>query len=414
MRILLVTPMPPRAEAPGAIPRVLHAQLVGLRERHELTLVTLAGDEAGEWEAVRNLERSGLDVHAVDTRLPRGLGRWQRRWRFAASWARGVYPWRTVWFGDPRVQNAIDRLASARSYDLAAVEDNAMGVFRFPPHLPVVLSEYEVRRPRPVDWRCGSPPNWPVWAFRELDWRRWSGYQLSVWERFDRLVVFTERDMRVVAEIAPELQTRVRVAPFGIDLPSRADVDLEEPATLLFTGNLTHPPNVDAAGWLAAEVMPRLRARRPDARLLLVGAQAPNEVSALQGPGVEVVGEVPVMGPYLERAAVVLAPVRTGGGMRMKVLHALAAGKAVVTTARGAEGFMLGGQPPLVIAEGADAIAAETARLLDEPERRRALGERARRYAADHYSAGAYGRRLEAVYDEAVACHSVAPAPVGT
>jgi glycosyltransferase involved in cell wall biosynthesis len=403
MRILLVTPMPPRVEAPGAIPLVLHAQVAGLRERHVLTVVTVAGHEPGELEAAQELKQSGVDVHVVDGRTPQGIARWRRRKRLAGTWARGRYPWRTVWFADPAVQETIDRLTRSRDFDVAAVEDNAMGVFRFPASLPTVLTEHEVRRPRPIDWRCGAPADWPGWAFRELDWRRWPSYERAVWHRFDRVQVFTERDARSVVEVAPELRSRVRVTPFGVELPERADPAREEPGTVLFVGNFTHPPNVDAACWLAREILPRIRSRRSGTRLLLVGGDAPEQVRAFAGPDVLIVGEVPTIAPRLEAAAVVVAPVRTGGGMRMKVLHALAAGKAVVTTTRGAEGLALDGvAPPLVVAEDADGFAAATATLLADVSRRRALGERAAAFAAQHYSAGAYAARLEAVYEELV------------
>lgn len=410
MRVLLVTPMPPRPEAPGAIPLVLHAQVAGLRERHELTVVTVAGHEPGELEAAQELQESGVDVHVVDARQPQGIARWRRRRRLAGAWACGRYPWRTVWFAVPGVQKTIDRLTRSRDFDVAAVEDNAMGVFRFPAGLPTVLTDHEVRRPRRVDWRCGAPAGWPGWAFRELDWRRWPSYERSVWRRFDRVQVFTERDAKSLLEIAPELSRRVRVTPFGVELPKRADPAREEAGTLLFVGNFTHPPNVDAASWLAREILPRIPSRRSGPRLLLVGGEAPEQVRGLASPVVTVVGEVPTIAPRLEAATVVVAPIRTGGGMRMKVLHALAAGKAVVTTTRGAEGLALRGiEPPLVVADDPDGFAAATAALLADAGRRRALGDQARAFAAEHYSAEAYGRRLEAVYEELVALHDRPP-----
>jgi glycosyltransferase involved in cell wall biosynthesis len=88
----------------------------------------------------------------------------------------------------------------------------------------------------------------------------------------------------------------------------------------------------------------------------------------------------------------------------MKVLRALAAGKTVVTTPRGAEGFTLAADDaPLVVAEDADGIVSATVRLLADGRERRALARRARAFATDHYSAQAYGRRLELVYEELVA-----------
>jgi glycosyltransferase involved in cell wall biosynthesis len=404
VKILVVTPMPPRRDAPAAIPGLLHAMIAGLREQHEVTLVTVFSDEPGDADAAADLLRSGLDIHAVDARLPSGAARWARRRRFVTTWARGAYPWRTVWFADPLVQETIDRLTRERRFDLAAVEDNSMGIFRFPRELPTVLSEYEVRTPRPVDWRCGPPSAWPGWVFREADWRRWPDYQRSVWSSFDRVQVFTDRDAAAVGRIAPEIVDRVRVNPFGIDLPEHSDAAGEEDGVLLFVGNFAHPPNVDAARWLIDDIMPLLRARNTGARLRIVGPGAPADVRAQAGPDVEILGEVPSVEPFLEAASVVLAPLRIGGGMRMKALHALAAGKALVTTSRGAEGLAVDGvKPPFLTADEPDAFASLVAELLDDINLRRELGGEARAFVSEHYSSRAYGRRLEGVYGELIA-----------
>jgi polysaccharide biosynthesis protein PslH len=96
-----------------------------------------------------------------------------------------------------------------------------------------------------------------------------------------------------------------------------------------------------------------------------------------------------------------VVPVRTGGGMRMKVLQAMAYGKPVVTTARGAEGLRVNELPlPLVTAEDTEGIAAATAQLLADPVRRRTLGQAARAYVAEHFSPEAYALRQEAIYAE--------------
>jgi glycosyltransferase involved in cell wall biosynthesis len=404
VKILLITLMPPRAEAPGAIPLVLHAQLTGLQD-HDVTLVTLVGDEPGEGEAVSDLRRSGLEVHAVDGRRPTGFARWRRRWRLASSWARGATPWRTVWFAHPYIQRVIDRLTVSEQFDLAAVEDSSMARFQFPPDLPTVLTEHEVRRARPIHWDPGPPRNWLRWAFNEEDWRRWPGYQRSVWRRFDRIQVFSEEDAIALGSLAPDLRDRIRVTPFGIDLPEKVDPALERAGLILFVGNFSHPPNVDAAIWLVREILPPLRSLSPGVRIRIVGGGETNRIGSLAGPDVEVVGEVPAIGPELTAASVVLAPVRTGGGMRMKVLAALAHGKAVVTTKRGAAGLALGEGPPLVLAEDPTSIAESTARLLNDDRERHALGARARAYVTEHYSAEAYGRRLETVYREVARRH---------
>lgn len=403
MRILLVTPMPPQPEAPGAIPLVLYAELIGLMAHHSITLVTVAGPDPAEWAAVDCLQAMGINVQAVRRTDPRGWHRWRRRWRWATKWLQGRWPWRTIWFWEPQVQHILDRVLADRRFDLIIVEDNAMGIYHFDRATPRVLTEHEVRRSRAIDWRAGSPSQWLRWVLREADWQRWPEYQRSVWCHFDRIQVFTKRDAEALIKLSPGLSERVRVNSFGIDLPDPVDQSLEENGQVLFVGNFTHPPNVDAALWLGREIMPLLRQRYRGVRLMLVGIYPPPTVRALACADIEVTGPVATIGPFVERAAVIVAPLRIGGGMRMKVLHSLALGKAVVTTPRGAEGLAINGHcAPLIVAADAEELARETAALLASPEVRRQLGQQARAFVAEHYSAPAYAQRLEAVYAEVV------------
>ena len=402
MRILLVTSMVPQAEGAGAIPILLHAQLQGLREHHEVTLVTAVGDERGEAEAAAQLVDSGFDAHFADRRQPRSAtGRWRRRARLATAWLRGRH-WRAVWFADPGVQAILDRLAATSDFDIAVVEDSAMSGYQLPAGVTSILTEHEVLRPRAVDWHPGPPSKWPSWVIGEIDWRRRPRFQRAAWGRFDRVLVFGRRDAETIAELAPEVAARTRVSPFGLDLPPQANPAREQAGTVLFVGNFTHQPNRDAATWLAREIMPMVLERRPEAQLRIVGSNPPPEVLALASPSVEVFPDAPNVESHLEEAAVVVAPVRTGGGMRMKVLQAIAAGKAAVTTARGAEGFdVFEPDPPLRIADSSAEIADAVSDLLDDPAQRRELGRQARAFAERHHSPSAWAKRLEAVYEEA-------------
>jgi glycosyltransferase involved in cell wall biosynthesis len=403
MRVLLAVPVPPQADGGGAIPVLLYAELLGLRRRHEVTLVTALGDEAREAEAVAHLREEGVDVHVADRRRPPpGMARRRRQLRMASRWARGRWPWRTVWYAAPEIQRALDEASAGRDFDVVAIEDSAMSVFRYPPGVPTVFTHHEVLRPRPVEWRPGALRRWPGWAFGELDWRRWRRFQRRAWMRFDLVQVFSRRDAEAIASLAPEAAARVRVDPFGLVLPPAADPAREEAGTILFVGAFHHPPNRDAALWLAREILPAVRERAPAARLRIVGSAPPPEVLALAGDGVEVVADAPSVVPHLEAAAVVMAPVRTGGGMRMKVLQAMAAGKAVVTTTRGTEGYTgFGEEPPLAVADGEAEIAAATASLLSDDSERRRLGQRAREFAERHHSPEAWAERQTAVFEEA-------------
>jgi polysaccharide biosynthesis protein PslH len=412
MRILLVTSMVPDPAGIGAIPKLLAAELEGLRERHEVTLVTTFGEDPGQAEAAERLLRSGIDAHIADRRRSGSAARrWRVRAGLSANWVTRRWPWRVV-AGSGGVQPLIDRAAAEREFDVVAVEDNPVAVLRFPAGVPVVFTEHEAIRAAASQWRSKRLRERPQRALRAHDWRRWEKFLPRAWRRFDLLQVFCEADAAAVRQRAPELAARVRVNPYGMILPGATDPASVVPGTVLFTGTFAHLPNREAAIWLAREIMPAVRERQPEAMLRIVGRTPPREVLELAGPGIEVVADAPSMEAHLEQAAVIAAPVRSGGGMRMKVLEALARGKAVVTTSLGAEGFTCFEEPPpLAVADDAAALAAALADLLADDERRRQLGAQAREFALRHHSPAAWAARLEAVYEEARQLAAVNPRP---
>ena len=145
-------------------------------------------------------------------------------------------------------------------------------------------------------------------------------------------------------------------------------------------------PNVDAAVWLGREVWPLVRERMPEARLSLVGREPSAEVRALAAPDIEVTGTVPDVRPYLAKARVALAPLRSGGGTRLKVLEALDAGRPIVSTTIGIEGLEdLVGDGALV-ADDAQGFADQVVELLSDPERAAKAGDVGHRTVADRYA----------------------------
>ena len=402
MRILLVTPMPPDRDAPSAIQALLMAHLRGLGARNEVTVVCVAGPDEAQIASVERLREEGFDVYAAIRRRGNLRRGWRRRAQLAGGWLGSRRPWRTVWFADAQVQPLIDRLSRERSFDVVDVQDDAMAAFRYPRGVPAVLTVHEMGRSQPVaaSGRLRRARD----LLATIDHRRWPAYQRSACSGFERIIVFTEDDARRVAELDPRFSEAVRVGPFGVELPAPAPAGVEEPDTMMFAGNYSHPPNVDAAVWIAEEILPRVRARRPHARLWLAGAFAPPSVQALGAlDGVEMLGTPPSLDPLLARTALVLAPLRVGGGMRMKVLHAMAAGRAVLTTPVGAAGLGFDVAPPLAIAANTAELADEAVALLSDDARRAELARSARAYVERHHSPEAMARRTEAVYAEAIA-----------
>jgi glycosyltransferase involved in cell wall biosynthesis len=386
----------PRASFGSAT--VMDGQLRTLQERHEVVLVSFIGADPTDAEAVAEIRRRGIEAHVVHRSVSAGLRAVARRGRLALHWLNGRDPLRAHAFNYRAIQDVLDSLATSR-FDRVQVEDIGMGLYTYPRGVPAVLTEHEVRAAS--DEQPGEGRGLLFSAVAREEHRRWRTFQKRVWSCFDRVQVFSERDGEAIVRLAPNLRGRVRVNPFGIDVPPIRDARQDENG-VLFVGGFRHTPNVDAALWLGRQIMPLLRAEYPAVRLTVVGADPPPEVRALASDRVTVTGRVPSVAPYLDAAAVVVAPVRHGGGVRVKVLQAMAAGKAIVATPLGVSGVVDGeaNSKPIAVAGDAETFAHETAGLLASKERRRELGEQARRFVIEHRSWASYRERLESIYAE--------------
>lgn len=187
----------------------------------------------------------------------------------------------------------------------------------------------------------------------------------------------------------------VHTVPNGVDYPALADLPDRRPAdppVVLFLGTMSWRPNAAAASFLATGVMPQLRVRFPSARLLVVGRDPPQDLKALSGAnGVEVTGGVPDVKPYLLEASVMAVPLDTGGGTRLKILEAFAAGLPVVSTSVGAEGIDATPGRHLILAER-PAFAAALVNLLSSPDAAASMAAAARLLARDVYDWQRIGR----------------------
>jgi glycosyltransferase involved in cell wall biosynthesis len=208
-------------------------------------------------------------------------------------------------------------------------------------------------------------------------------YERRLAARGDRVVVCKDEDRHFWGRNHPA----VGVVPNGIVVGARADPGAEVPDELLFVGTLDYEPNIDAVRYFLADVWPRVRAARPGARLRIVGRHPVPAVTALtDGIIVQVIGDVPDLAPHYARAAVVVAPIRLGGGTRLKVLEALGMGKATVATPEAVEGLDLRPDVDFMLADRPDRFAAACSALLTDSDCRSRLGASGRDRVASRYS----------------------------
>ncbi len=211
--------------------------------------------------------------------------------------------------------------------------------------------------------------------------------ELSTLERADLVVVTSERERAILRTLLPH--ARVCVAPNGVDVaafapdPSRAEI----PGRIVFTASMDYHPNEQGAHFFVERCLPTILQRRPDTTLFLVGANPPASFGRFaHHPNITVTGAVPETRSYLAEAQVALAPLQVGGGTRLKILEALAMGKAVVSTTLGYEGIDLTPGLHLLAADTPEAFAAAVIRALDDSDLRARLGTAGREVVVRRYS----------------------------
>lgn len=396
LRLLFVLPFTPRLEGRHGGARVTGQLIEALADRHEVAVVHLA--EGGD-APVEDALRSRL---ALVERVERPEGPVSARTRITVKLGllRGMPTWASE-LTTPGFAERLGAVASSWRPDVVQVEYPVMG--QYLPALasctaPRVLVEHDASLSDLRDF--GGPLGGVV---RALDDRAWPRFERSVTNEVQAVVVFTERDRLVLEGLGTG--TRVVRIPFGVPVPETAPAPAAggAPPEVVFVGNFRHPANADAATWLARTLFPPVRERVPDARLTIVGASPTAEVRALAGEAVSVTGPVDDVVPYLDRAAVVAAPIRLGSGMRVKVLEALAAGKAVVATPLAVEGLDVTAGDQVEVAEGEGEFTEALARLLGDRDARVALAERARAWARAELGWDRAVARYEELYAELLA-----------
>jgi len=227
-------------------------------------------------------------------------------------------------------------------------------------------------------------------------------FEAEEFAHFGRVVVVTEQDKAALEELNPDL--RVSVVPNGVDTRyfSKGDGATAAGGRIVFTGHMGYPPNIVAAEFLGKELLPRIRAARPDAHLVIVGRHPDARVVALARlPGIEVTGEVDDVRPWLRSAHVFVCPMLTGTGIKNKLLEAMSSELPCVVTPRALQGLDVVDGREVVVGETAEELSGHTLELMGDDAKARRIGRSAREYVSVAHNwasaAGAYVRLYEGV-----------------
>jgi polysaccharide biosynthesis protein PslH len=361
-RIAVVVPFVPSRQAAHGGGRIIAESLLQLAGRNQVALLALRDPgEPPVDDELRAVIEPVVEIHR------RAIGLSARRALAEPARVRAVLRRDPAWVVAAEVKGArraLNALVAEWSPHIVQLEMLALAGYAaaVPPQVPVVLVNHDA-----------APDGHDVVN------RSWLRHARRTLGRIDAVVTFTEADRARLDAVGAK---SVRVIRPGIDLPPVAP-EATGPS-IVFVGAFFHEPNVEAARRLAFSIHPRVQALRADAELAIVGADPPRDLTAR--PGLRVTGRVPDAGRYVEEAAVVVCPLTSGGGIRIKVLDALARGKAIVATGRAIEGLDLRDGEHLLVRDTDEEFARAVATLLNDSVRRRRLGAAARAWSERNLS----------------------------
>ena len=411
-RLLLATPYLPHRRVGHGGGTAIRSQITYLARRHTVRVVSLV--RPGEGDLVADTARElGAEVVPVPF-LDRSAGPAARPRLWAArgaaalrSLARGT-PFYVEKYRTPSWWEAVRReLARFRPDVLQCEYFQSAWLLREARRAReaagqaeplLVLSSHELGSlPRlRAAALAASPARAALLRRQAALWRRW---QVAATEWADVTLCVTEQDRRL---LAADGGRNCRTVPLGVDCRENRSVWRPgNPPHLLFVGSFAHRPNRSAALFLVDKVWPRIANYSEDISLWLVGRGSRAFLDRLprRDPRVRALGFVPDLERLYRESRLFVAPLLEGGGIKIKVLEAMARGIPVVTTPIGAEGIAGEEERTFWLAPGDERFAAAVRMALDDEQESARRATRARRLAEDRFCWAAIMDRLAAIYE---------------
>jgi glycosyltransferase involved in cell wall biosynthesis len=379
----------------------VHSMAYGLKEAGcglRLFCINASRSYVAESDIPADLfEQFGLQQHRVNTHLH----------PLAAMWnlLEGS-PYHVSRFYHRRVARALTRLLQTESFDVIQLEATFMGVY-----LPIIR-KYSgakvVLRAHNVDYRiwerlaegCRQPLK--KWYLR-LQAARLRQFEEALYQQTDGCLAISPTDASHIAAIG---QKPVQTVGMGISLPPNTpethfqDADWRR---CLFLGSLDWQPNQEAVQWLKNELWPAIKKQSPQSSCLVAGKNCPDNWLQPAVDGFEIVGFVPNAQATMQQNPLFLVPMRSGSGIRIKILEALSLGLAVVSTRMGAEGMDVTHGQQLLLAETAQEFADAVCWLQQHPQEAAAMGRRGQAWVRSSFNRLQLSQTAVAFYQQLLA-----------
>jgi polysaccharide biosynthesis protein PslH len=377
--------------------------------RHRITFISHRGDESAEGR--RFLRENGVESVLVD-----GVNSVKSGPRFYARLAANLaspVPFSVASHSSRALRRAVYAHARRHHTDVWQAEATVLiDALADLERCPKVVIAHNVESLIWQRYAQTEPVPLKRWYIRQ-QWRKFERFERRAFGAATGVVAVSENDATLIRDRFGG--RNVEVVENGID---RGYFEAVQPVpdgrTILFLGSLDWRPNLDAVGLLLDRIFPAVLAAEPAARLRLVGRKPPPALiqKIRRAPGVELHADVPDVRPFLATSGVMVVPLRIGGGSRLKILEAMAAGLPVISTRVGAEGLELVSGKHYIAADVPELMADALVAWIRDPQPARAMARRSRAFVLDRYDWDALAGRLERVWFECLECPTSRFVPV--
>jgi len=394
-RVLLLTQVLPYP--PDSGPKVKTWNVLKcLSSEYEVTLVSFVrGDQA---HAAHRLREHCRAVYTVP--IQRGAVR--DLWHLTCSLVKRK-PVVIVRDDQPAMRRMVDQVAAASRFDI--VHADQLNMAQYAARVTGAATVLDAHNALWLLYKrlAETMAPGPMKMVLQRESRLLRGYESDICNAFDLVLTVSEEDQAAMEAVGAPT-SRLATVPIAIDSDEVTPIARAGDANhLIHMGTMYWPPNIDGVCWFAEQVYPLIRAECSDVTFDIIGAQPPRRVRALavHGNGIRVTGYVENPTPYLERAAAMVVPLRAGGGMRVKILNALAQELPIVTTSIGCSGIAVEDGKHVLIADSPGDFASAVLRVLRDPHLAATLGRNGRDLVRTQYDYRAIRARLLEIYRRA-------------
>jgi len=390
MKILFVSITVPYPAVDGGRIRVLNLLKQIVSQGEDLTFVALK-TKSTDSEGIKYLKDLGIDAYLIEDKINKS------RFLYNISFKRE--PITIAKYYSNLLSQKIKSLVRENSFDIIHFEMLHAGQYlvELSERTPTLLSTQNIDS---IIWKrlakySKSKVKNQLYLHQA---RKFYSYERKMFPEFNTVTCVSDIEKDILSKICPDID--IELVPNGVDIfLYKADYESEKEETLVFTGSMDWLPNEDAAIYFTKDILPLIKREIKDIEFYVVGSNPTDKVLELdKDANVIVTGNVEDIKPYIAQASVYVVPLRIGGGTRLKILEALAMGKAIVSTSIGAEGLELSDGENILIADEPEIFADSIKRLLMQKGFRRQIGIAGRRLVEDEYNWLKIGKKLINIY----------------